>query len=75
LLFHFVFPRHRRLNETKSQGVYNQSAEELLNKLNAEVREMNHRKETIESSLTQRLAYMEKMQSWDSVDKNATEVD
>lgn len=64
----------RRLNETKSQGVYSQSAEELLNKLQNEVREMSHRKDSVESTLTQRLGYMEKLQGFDSGDRNATEV-
>eukprot|EP00602_Paraphysomonas_sp_CaronLab_P003299 CAMPEP_0185020342 /NCGR_PEP_ID=MMETSP1103-20130426/2928_1 /TAXON_ID=36769 /ORGANISM="Paraphysomonas bandaiensis, Strain Caron Lab Isolate" /LENGTH=652 /DNA_ID=CAMNT_0027551173 /DNA_START=130 /DNA_END=2088 /DNA_ORIENTATION=+ len=65
----------RRLNDTKNQGIFSQSAEELLSKLSQEVKELNARKDAIDSSVAQRSAYLEKMQGWDNSDRAATEDD
>jgi hypothetical protein len=65
----------RRANETKSQGIYSQSAEELLSKLQTDVRELISRNDSIDNSLSQRLSYFEKMRGWSDHDRPITEDD
>lgn len=65
----------RRANETKSQGIYSQSAEELLTKLQSDVRDLASRKDSLDNSLSQRINYYEKMKGWNNSDRPITEDD
>jgi intraflagellar transport protein 81 len=65
----------RRANETKSQGIYSQSAEELLTKLQQDVRELMNRNDSLENSVSQRMNYFEKMRGWSTSDRPITEDD
>lgn len=65
----------RRANETKSQGIYSQSAEELLSKLQNDVRELMTRNDSLENSVSQRMTYFEKMRGWSNSDRPITEDD
>ena len=65
----------KRLNETKSSGVGNQSAEELLSKLQRDVQEMNGRRESIEHTLGERESYLEKINGWENTDRVLTSDD
>jgi intraflagellar transport protein 81 len=66
----------KRLNEARSNGSQNQSAEEILMKLHKEVKDLSVRRENIESSIIDRGSYLEKLQSWDAtMDRVMTEQD
>jgi len=65
----------KRANETKSQGIYSQSAEELLTKLQSDVRDLASRKDSLDNSLSQRINYYEKMKGWNNSDRPITEDD
>mmetsp|Transcript_19163 Transcript_19163/g.20774 ORF Transcript_19163/g.20774 Transcript_19163/m.20774 type:complete len:714 (-) Transcript_19163:78-2219(-) len=65
----------KRLSELKSSGIQSQSAEQILMKLQSDVREMNERREHIERAIVDREAHLEKLQSWDSADRIMTEDD
>lgn len=65
----------RRFNETKSQGIYSQSAEELLAKLQNDVRELMGRNDSMENSISQRISYYDKMKGWNNSDRPITEDD
>ena len=63
----------RKLSETREQGVQNQSAEQLLAKLQAEVRSQNDRKHSLDAQLDDRIRYLEKLQGFEN-DRSITEV-
>lgn len=65
----------RRLAELRASGIQNQSAEQILGKLQSDVRELNDRRENIERIITEREMHLEKLQSWDSPDRAPTEDD
>ena len=55
----------KRLQEMKSNGLNNLNANELLNKLNKDVKEINNKREQLEIQLTEREMFLEKLSSWD----------
>lgn len=64
------------MNEARSSGGQNLSAEEILAKLHKEVKELATRREVIESTIVDREAYLDKLQSWDvGMDRVLTEQD
>lgn len=65
----------KRLNDIRSGGTQNQTAEQLLNKLQRDVRELQDRRETLESAVIEREMHLEKLQSWESSDRVTTEDD
>ena len=66
----------KRLNEARSSGGHNQTAEEILNKLQRDVKDLSNRREMIESTSAERAIYLEKLQSFDSnMDRVLTEAD
>lgn len=65
----------KRLQNMRSSGVQNQSAEQLLNKLQREVRELSDRREQVENTIADREAHLDKLQGWDSSDRVTTEDD
>ena len=66
---------NRRLSELRSSGAQSQSAEQLLQKLQKDVRDMAERRETLETTVAERKVHLEKLTGWDSNDRNATEDD
>ena len=65
----------RRFSELKQSGIQTQSAEQILNKLQNDVRELSERRESVDRSIADRQAHLEKLQSWDSADRIMTEDD
>jgi intraflagellar transport protein 81 len=65
----------RRLQELKSSGIQSQSAEQIVNKLSQDVKELTDRRETIERVITERELHLEKLQSWDNNDRITSEDD
>jgi intraflagellar transport protein 81 len=65
----------RRLAETRNSGSLSQSPEELLSKLQAEVRGMTERKDVLESTLGDRQSHLEKLSGWENSDRITTEDD
>lgn len=65
----------RRLADTKTSGVQNMSAEQLLTNLQKEVRELTGKRETFENAIFERQAHLDKLQSWDSDGRVITEDD
>ena len=66
---------NRRLSELRSSGAQSQSAEQLLQKLQKDVRDMADRRENLEATIADRKVHLEKLSGWDSNDRNATEDD
>lgn len=52
----------RRLNETKSSGIQNQSAEKLYSKLQGDVRQMSDKRDALENELHDRETHLSKLQ-------------
>lgn len=65
----------KRLNDIRSGGTQNQTAEQLFNKLARDVRELQDRRETLESAVVEREMHLEKLQSWETSDRVTTEDD
>jgi intraflagellar transport protein 81 len=65
----------KRLNEMKNSGVRSQSAEQILGKLQQDVKELNDRKDNIERISMERESHLEKLQSWENADRVTTEED
>lgn len=65
----------RRLAGLRSSGVQNQSAEQMLNKLQKEVRELVDRRDGLETALSDREALLDKLQGWETSDRMTTEDD
>ena len=66
----------KRLNEARSSGGHNQSAEQILNKVHREVKDLSARREMIERTSAERAIYLEKLQSFDSnMDRVLTDSD
>lgn len=66
---------NKRLAELKNSGVRNQTAEQILNKLQQDVKELNDRKDSVERIIMERESHLEKLQSWDNADRVTTEDD
>lgn len=66
---------NRRVNELKASGIVNQNAQQILEKLNNDVRELNDRRDNLERILTEREMHLEKLTSWDSNDRILSEDD
>jgi chromosome segregation ATPase len=66
---------NRRLSELRGSGSQTQTAEQLLTKLQKDVREIADRKEGLEISIADREIHLEKLHSWDSSDRMTTEDD
>lgn len=65
----------RRLTETRNSGSLSQSPDELLAKLQSDVRAMIDRKDSLESALSERAAHLEKLAGWETSDRMTTEDD
>ncbi len=65
----------RRLVGLKSSGVQTQSAEQLLTKLQRDVRELVERRDAVETSLADREGLLDKLNGWDTSDRVTTEDD
>eukprot|EP01038_Epipyxis_sp_PR26KG_P004215 gene4215-5990_t len=66
---------NKRFSELKKSGVQTQSAEQILNKLQNDVKDLSDKRESIERSIAERELHLEKLQSWDNNDKVTTEED
>lgn len=64
----------KRLGETKQQGVQTQTAEQLLAKLQAEVQNLNQRKQNLDRQMEERIRYLEKLQGFEN-DRSISEDD
>ena len=65
----------KRLAEMKNSGIRTQTAEQILSKLQNDVKELNDRKDNVERIMMERESHLEKLQSWDSADRVTTEDD
>jgi chromosome segregation ATPase len=65
----------KRFAELKRSGVQTQSAEQILTKLHADVKELNDRREGVDRLINEREAHLEKLQSWDNTDRITTDED
>ncbi len=65
----------KRLSDVRSSGTQNQTAEQLLTKLHKDVRDLQDRRETLESAVVEREMHLEKLQSWENSDRVTTEDD
>ena len=63
------------MNETKSSGIQNQSAEKLYSKLQGDVRQISDKRDTLENELHDRETHLSKLQGWDKSDRMTTEDD
>ena len=66
---------NRRLSDLRGSGAQSQTAEQLLTKLQKDVRELADRREVLETSIADREIHLEKLHSWDSSDRVTTEDD
>lgn len=65
----------RRLADTRNSSAMTQSAEELLTKLQQEVRGLIERKDQQESSMAEKDMHLEKLIGWENSDRGTTEED
>lgn len=65
----------KRLSEMKSSGIQTQSAEQLLSKLQRDVRDLSDKKEALENNVSEREAHLSKLQGWEKSDRITTEDD
>jgi intraflagellar transport protein 81 len=65
----------KRHAETRKQGIHNQSADELLIKLQNDVKELSDRKDILENTLAERTSHIEKLRGWENSDRATTEDD
>ena len=65
----------KRLNDLRSGGTQNQTAEQLHSKLQRDVKELQDRRETLDSAVVEREMHLEKLQSWENSDRVTTEED
>lgn len=65
----------KRLSSLKNSGVQSQSAEQILNKLQQDVKELNDKREVIERSVVEKEMHLEKLSGWDSNDRVTTDED
>lgn len=65
----------KRLSELKKNSIRNQSAEQILSKLQNDVKELNERKEQFDHTINEKEIHLEKLQSWDNNDRITTDDD
>lgn len=65
----------KRFSELKRSGAQTQSAEQILSKLQSDVKELNDRRENVDRILAERALHLEKLQSWDNTDRITTDED
>jgi intraflagellar transport protein 81 len=65
----------KRLSELKNSGIRSQTAEQILSKLQQDVKDLNDRKDSVERISMERESHLEKLQSWDNADRVTTEDD
>ena len=65
----------KRLSEAKSSGVQKQSPEQLLNKLQKEVKDLMDRKDQLESTLRDKESQLEQLSGWGGGDRAITDED
>jgi len=65
----------KRFGDIRSGGTQNQTADQLFQKLQRDVRELQDRRETLESATVEREMHLEKLQSWENSDRATTEDD
>ena len=65
----------KRLSELKKNSIRNQSAEQILSKLQNDVKELNERKDQLDNTINEKEIHLEKLQSWDSNDRITTDDD
>lgn len=65
----------KRLSEMRNSGLQSQSAEQLLTKLQRDVRELADRRDTLEGAIHERESHLEKLHSWENSDRMTTEDD
>jgi chromosome segregation ATPase len=65
----------RRLNEMKNSGIRSQTAEQILSKLQQDVRELSDRKDNVDRITMERESHLEKLQGWENADRATTEDD
>lgn len=58
---------NRRLSSMRSSGIQNQSAEQLLTKLQKDVKDLSERRDSLEASIADREAHVDKLQGWVSL--------
>lgn len=56
----------KRLNEMRSSGLQNQSADQLLGKLQKDVKDLQARREQLEINMTEREMHLEKLLGWEA---------
>jgi len=62
----------KRLGEIRQTGGASMSAEQILNKLERDVAELQHRRDAIESTLSERESHLEKVMGWENSDRVLT---
>jgi intraflagellar transport protein 81 len=65
----------KRLSEAKNSGVQKQSAEQLLSKLQRDVKEVVDRKDAVETQLQEKQHMFEKLHGFGGADRNTSEED
>jgi intraflagellar transport protein 81 len=65
----------QRLMTVRNSGIQNQSAEQLLSKLQKDVKDLHGKKEAIDSLLSEKLPQLDRLQSWESSDRIITDDD
>ena len=65
----------KRLSEAKSSGIQKQSPEQLLNKLQKEVKDLMDRKDQLESTLKDKESQFEQLSGWGGGDRAITDED
>ena len=65
----------KKLSEMRQSGIGNQTAEQLLAKLQKDVKEIQDRHDNMESALADREQHLNKLQGWDKTDRITTEDD
>ena len=66
---------NKRLIEIKNSGIKTNTAEQILNKLQSDVKELNDRKDNVDKIILERETYLEKLQNWENSDKIITDED
>jgi intraflagellar transport protein 81 len=65
----------KRLAETRNSGAQTMSAEQLLANLQKEVKDLTGKREAVDGVIFDRQTHLDKLQSWESSDRVATEDD
>lgn len=66
---------NQRLSNMKSSGMQSQTAEQILSKLQKDVKEISEKKDSLENMIMERTSHLDKLQSWESNDRGSTEED